>query len=349
MRKLKLTGLAVLATFAIYLTTTGFGATTLEPAATGPAHKALAERIISFCNHPVPFVILGLDASDKRLVGINPSTKEDMATHVLNRFFPRFQSISDRVCARGFAPNIEEILKLNPDLILHWERFQGTIDQMRDFGLHAVGVRYGSEEHDQETVRMIAEAIGRNAKADSIITWRNGVRRKIAAIADTIPPGDKPKVVFLYSYENLTVGGEKCYENFCINLVGGRNMGAGLGLDRSVNVEQILEWDPDFIIFGGWKKIPNPVDLYEDPLLSGVSAIKNRRVFKMPVWASNESVLSWIWMSEILHPERFDFDIRQEIRSVYAWQYEADLDEEDIDKALFYDVNAISPLYTHFK
>ncbi len=308
------------------------------------------ERIISLSKSPVPFVVLGLDGSDKRFVGINPGIKKTMEANVLGKYFPRFQSISSKICSEGFGPNIEEIIRLNPDLILHWRMFQSDIEQMRNFGLNVVELDYdGSDQTDRDIVNRIATAMNREVKADSIMKWRESALRKIKIISDSIPTDLRPKVIFLYSYENFTVGGERCYENFCINLTGGRNMGDGLGLDRSVDVEQILEWNPDVILFGGWRKKPNPVDIYQNPLLQEVNAIKNRRVFKMPVWASNEIVLAWKWMAEILHPEMFDFNIRTEIKSTYKWQYNVELTEEDVDEALLYDVNVLSPLYTTFK
>ena len=273
-----------------------------------------------------------------------------METHVLKRFFLRFPSISSKICTKGFTPNIEEILKLNPDLVLHWERFHDTIEQMRNFGLNVLAVPYdGTEATDRALVNTIAAAIGRQEKADSMMQWREQVFRQIEAVTKILPRDKRPRVIFLYSYETFTVGGENSYEDFCINLAGGRNLGDGLGLDRSVNIEQILEWDPDVIFFGGWRAYPNPVDIYQNPLLAEVSAVKNQRVFKMPVWASNEAVLTWKWMTEILHPEAFDFKIREDIKKVYAWQYGIDLTDDDLDKMLFYEVNALSPWYTPFK
>ena len=48
-------------------------------------------RVISLCKHPIPFILLGLDASEKRLVGINPDAKISMQSNVLNKYFPDFQ------------------------------------------------------------------------------------------------------------------------------------------------------------------------------------------------------------------------------------------------------------------
>ena len=307
-------------------------------------------RIISLCKHPIPFIVLGLDASDKRLIGINPDAKTGMQSNMLNHYFPDFQNISDKVCSRAFVPNIEEIIKLKPQLILNWKRFSEANAQMQSFGFTVTGVNYdGTDENDRNMVNMVAMAIGRKEKADSIMIWRDSIQQQMKAISDHIPAQKKPRVIFLYNYETLRVGGEKSYENFCINLAGGKNMGAGSGVDRSVNVEQILAWNPDIILYGGWLINLKPEDIYRDPFLADVSAVRNHRVIKMPHWASNESVLIWKWLAEIIQPELFNFNVREDIRAAYAWQYKINLTEADIDEVLFCRENAVSTLYTNFK
>lgn len=308
------------------------------------------DRIIILCKHPVPFVLLGLDGSDQRLIGINPETKKTMTTKVIGKYFPRFEDISDKVCTKSFTPNIEEIVRLNPDVIFTWEMFPGTIDQMRKFNLNVVGVHYdGSEQNDRYMINLLADAIGRRERADSMIAWRDHVLQDIKTVSDSMTETEKPKVIFLYNYDNFTVGGENCYENFCINTAGGINLGNGLGIDRAVNIEQILAWNPDIILYGGWRDDITPMQIYQNELLAKVSAIKTKRVFKMPHWASNESPLIWMWMAELFHPEHFDYDIGAEIKSVYKWQYDAALTDEEVERVLFYQENALSPFYANFK
>ena len=45
----------------------------------------------------------------------------------------------------------------------------------------------------------------------------------------------------------------------------------------------------------------------------------------------------------------FDFNLREDIRASYSWQYKINLMEDNIDKVLFCQANEGSPLYTNFK
>ena len=312
-------------------------------------HAAPAERVISLCK-PLPIIVMGLDASDRRLVGVHPGAKVGMQSNVLNHYFPNFQNLPDKVCTQGFAPNMEEIIRLKPDMILMWSRFSEAIAQMQGFGFNVTGLKYdGSEQNDRDLVNIVAKVIGREARADSIMVARDSTLQQIRAVSDRIPPENRPKVLYFYNYETLNVGGEKCYESFCIDLAGGRNLGVGLGVGRSVNLEQILEWNPDIILVSGWLNNTNPVNIYQNPMLADLSAVRNRRVYKVPIWASNEAVLSWKWMAEMIQPALFDYNLREEIHTSYSWQYKIELTESDIDEVLFYQANAASQFYTQFK
>ena len=308
------------------------------------------EGIISLCKFPIPYIILALEGNDHKLIGINPATKKAMQSKVLNKYFPNFQNISDKVCNQGFTPNIEEIVKLGPDVIFTWKIHSETINQMRQFGLNVVGVHYdGTDNNDKEMITMIAQALGQQEKADSMLRWRSQIIEDIKSKSDAIPEAQRPNVIFFYDYNRLTVGGEDCYENFCINLVGGNNLGAGLGLDQDVNIEQILAWNPDIILIGEWQDFITPEAVYNDPLLQDVKAIQQKRVYKMPQWASNASPLTWMWLAEVFHPELYDYALKEEIQSVYKWQYGIDLKEQDIEEVLIIDENAKSPNYFNFK
>ncbi|WYX35828.1 hypothetical protein WJ966_01800 [Achromobacter xylosoxidans] len=42
----------------------------------------------------------------------------------------------------------------------------------------------------------------------------------------------------------------------------------------------------------------------------------------------------WQWLSQLLHPGRFDWPLREHIAQAYAWLYGSDIDAADIDKVL---------------
>lgn len=351
MKKSALIFYLALAGIAFYMARLAFRVTpgSMVQDSVAPLNKIPVQRIVSLCK-PLPIILLGLDAGDQRLVGVNPETKLAIESNVLNHYFPRIRQLPGTVCSPAFVPNIEELIKLKPDLILQWTRLPETIAKMQSFGFNVVGIDYdGTEKNDREIVQKLAIATDRKARSDSMMLNRDSVFQMIHGLTGKIPEEKKPRVIFVFDYENLRIGGEKCYENFCMELAGGRNMGRGLGLEHSVNIEQVLEWNPEIIFIRGWRTKITPDNFYQNPILAEVNAVKNRRVFKMPVWASNESELNWKFMAEIMHPELFAFSLREDIRNSYFWQYHIQINESDIDQVLFYKENASSPFFTRFK
>ena len=77
-----------------------------------------------------------------------------------------------------------------------------------------------------------------------------------------------------------------------------------VGLD----VEQVLRWDPEVILLGNFDPAM-PQDIYSDPVWQNISAVRSRRVYKVPLggyrWdpPGQESPLMWHWLSDIAFPQ----------------------------------------------
>jgi len=96
-----------------------------------------------------------------------------------------------------------------------------------------------------------------------------------------------------------------------------------------------------------------PEDIYSDPRLSEVSAVKNKRVYKNPLGAyrwqvpSAESPLYWQWLNEVLYPDT-DTDLRDRMKSAFSDLYNYDISDREIDDVLRFDVNTGSADYDQF-
>src|SRR5699024_1698349 len=116
-------------------------------------------------------------------------------------------------------------------------------------------------------------------------------------------------------------------------LVGATNAADGVGVDKVVSIEQILEWNPDIIMLSSEEIDAGLEVIYDHPLFSQLRAAKERRVYKTPVggyiWdsASHESPFTWMWLANLTHPEVFQFDLRAELLEGFQLLYNYDLSE----------------------
>ena len=189
-----------------------------------------------------------------------------------------------------------------------------------------------------------------------MIEWRDTVAAEVKAATDPIAEEDRPRTLYFMNFlSSLRVAGGKSYNNFYIDLAGGKNVAADLGMFVEVGIEQIIAWDPEVILLNGFEAKLSPQDVYDNPLLADVSAVKNRRVYKMPLggyrWdpPNQESPLTWLWLSMILHPDKFDWDLSERINSNYEFIYGQGVTPDDVRNILRFDMNAEAANYTIFE
>ena len=316
-----------------------------------------AERVVTI---PIPAasVLIAVDGGTDHLVGMHPLSKTAIKGHPLGQFFPEALQIPSDVTPRGFTfvPNVEELLSLEPDLVFQWGHLSDDIIQpILNAGLNVATIRIGREEFTVRWLEMMGAALGREEKARQMIDWRTQTRQSLEERTEIIAEDDKPRVLYFMNYkQRLRVAGGRSYNDFSMRLAGGKNVASELGMFVEVGPEQVLAWDPEIILLNGFEPGLSPQDVYDNPLFAEVSAVKNRRVYLMPLggyrWdpPNHESPLSWLWQSMIFHPEVMDWALRDMIDENYQFIYGRGADDAMIDGILRMAQNADAAHYDQF-
>jgi iron complex transport system substrate-binding protein len=204
-----------------------------------------------------------------------------------------------------------------------------------------VTFRYGTEELTRGWLEIMAAATGDPARADRFIDWRDATLADIAAATEGLAEGDRPRVLYFLRYlSELRVAGSGTYNDYYIGVAGGTNPAGDTEGWRTVNPEQVIAWDPEVILLNGFEEALSPQDVYDNPLFAGLTAVEERRVYKVPLggyrWdpPNQESPLMWLWLTELLHPELMDRPLRSEIAEAYDWIYGTRPSEAQIDGIL---------------
>jgi iron complex transport system substrate-binding protein len=315
------------------------------------------ERVVTI---PIPAasVFISVDGGTDRLVGMHQLSKTAIKGHILERFYPDALAIPSNITGKGFSfvPNVEELLALEPDLVFQWGHLNDDIiDPLVNAGLNVALIRIGKEEFTRKWLTMMGAMTGKLEKAKAMIGWRDEVIAEVRAATADIPDEDRPRTLYFMNYlSKLRVAGGKSYNNFYINLAGGKNVADDLGMFAEVGLEQILEWDPEVILLNGFEAKLSPQDIYKNELLADLSAVKNRRVYKMPLggyrWdpPNQESPLTWLWLSMVLHPDKFDWDLADRINNNYEFIYGQSVDADDVANILRMDMNKDAANYDIF-
>lgn len=108
------------------------------------------------------------------------------------------------------------------------------------------------------------------------------------------------------------------------------------GSGNEVDLEQILLWNPDVILFA-------PGSIYStvgsDPAWQQVNAIKNGTYYEVPMGPYNwmgfppsvQRYLGMMWMSQLLYPDTAQYDLYTEVAEYFKLFYHTDLTQDQYD------------------
>jgi iron complex transport system substrate-binding protein len=321
------------------------------------ALQAPAQRVV-FLPMPAPSMYIGIDGSEKRIVGINPSSATAMRDGILGRFFPGAGSIATNITSgTGVLPNVEAILALQPDAVFQWANSgPEPIEVLDRAGLTILGMRYGSQDDMAGDIAMMGAVAGKPERAAEISQRQRERQAAIAGALADLPSRSKPRVLALSrASDSFRAAGAGSYNDFYIALAGGQNVAAsGRAAAGALTLEQILAWDPEVVLLGNFDTVM-PADLYGDPRWQAVTAVTQRRIYRLPLggyrWdpPSLESALTWSWLAGLLHPDRARFDLRRDMREWYRFLYDHDLSDAEIDSILFVSDNGGSAGYDRYR
>lgn len=316
-----------------------------------------ARRIVTIVI-PAASLLVALDSGPGRLVGVNSSAAQAIRQGILGEMFPAAAGIRGDVADQSFAPNVETILGLDPDLVIQWgDRGSEIIAPLESAGLTVVELSYGTQADLETWIGLFGTLIDRPARArllvDRMHQRLDALRARVTATA-----GSRPKILYLYQARGgLKVGGGGTYNDFYIDLVGGVNPAVGLPDQPSVDPEQVLAWDPDVILVGNFDAA-TPADVYDVAAWRGMSAVRERRVYKIPLggyrWdpPCQESPLMWSWLHAVAHPDADPAAgraLRAAMVDEYRLLYGHSLTDPQIDRILMIEQNAASAHYEMFR
>lgn len=165
-----------------------------------------------------------------------------------------------------------------------------------------------------------------------------------------IPEEDKVTVYYGNGEQNLETAPAGSIHSEIIDFVDAINIAdveVEGGSRIEISAEQLLAWDPDYIILNGEPKADlggdaAAVQLMEDPDYATLSAVQNENVYGAPntpfSWVDRppgpNRVIGVRWLAGLLYPDYYDYDIREEAMEFYELFYHMELTEDQMTNLL---------------
>jgi len=286
---------------------------------------------------PLPSIIYALDGSGKKVVGMHPTARDAVEKSLLGDLAPELKNVTTSFVKKEFTVNLEELLKLQPDVVFQWDHQKEEIEKIEKAGIPVIAIHYGSQEDLEGWIKIIGEVLGKQERAAKIIAYHHQTIEYIKGKTANIPQEKRPGVLYLYN-EQLRTTGKGTYNHFWIETTGARNVAESISGWGNVNMEQILAWNPEIIYISNFCEL-QPEDIYKNKIKgqdwSQIAAVQNKRVYKIPLagyrWdpPSVESPLMLKWLARLHHPDLFsNYSMIKELRDFYASFYGYDLPQE---------------------
>ena len=318
MRTKRIVSLLLAAVLAVHLAACGAAPASSAPASSqaAPAETAYpltltdqAGRAVTIEAQPARLVsgyyistslLIALGLEDA-LVGVE--AKADTRP-VYDRSAPALLELPSVGTAKQF--DLEGCLALQPDLVILPLKLKDSADALAELGVTALVVNPEDQALLNEAAALIGAATNTSARADALLDFAAGQQ---ARLADALAGAAKPSVYLAGNSDFLSTAGDAMYQADMIRMAGGENAAAALtdSYWASISYEQLLAWDPDWIVLAS-DAAYTVEDVLADPNLAGCKAVEKGQVCQIPgdaeAWDSPVpgGILGSVWLASVLHP-----------------------------------------------
>lgn len=298
---------------------------------------------------PLTSVLTVFFDSGEKLVGMSSTSMSAAENGLLGEIYPEVLD-AETGFIEGSTVNVEELMKLEPDVVFYNAVRTELGEQLRNAGFAAIGVSVNKWEYDcietlNQWIALLGEIFPDNDKTEIVEKRSNEMYEFVQERVATIPEEEKENVFFLYKYSDTSIetSGAKFFGQWWADATGSVNVAEELTTDNavSVNMEQIYTWNPSVIFItnftsaGSEDLTGNTVGNYD---WSVVDAVKEQRVYKMPLGMYRsytpgaDTPVTLLWMAKTTYPEYFeDIDITEETVDYYKEVFGVELTKEQAE------------------
>lgn len=236
--------------------------------------------------------------------------------------------------------NLEELLAAAPQLVLDVGEPKGSIREDMDALTEQTGIPFihidASTATMGEAYRKLGALLGLEERAGELADYCEETWAMAEQIMASVGDGRK-KILYLLGDEGLNVIAKGSYHGEIIDLLGDNlavlDQPSSKGTGNETDMEQLLLWDPEFIIFANGSVAGQVGD---DPVWQQLSAIRSGNYAEVPYGPYNwmgfppsvQRYLGILWIMKTLYPQQASYDLKAEVLRYFRLFYHAELTDE---------------------
>lgn len=237
--------------------------------------------------------------------------------------------------------NLETLLSNGIQVVIDVGEAKDTIVEDLDGLQEQTGIPFVHITATTDTMgsayRMLGELLGMPDKAEKLAGYCERVYNRTLKIAESV---DKADLLYCLGDRGINVVANGSYHSEVIDLLSNNlavvEQPSSKGSGNEVDMEQILLWDPDVILFA-----PDSIftTAEEDKTWQKLSAIKNGKYYEVPLGPYNwmgfppsvQRCLGMMWMAQLLYPDTAQYDLYAEVSEYFKLFYHSEITRGQYD------------------
>lgn len=250
--------------------------------------------------------------------------------------------------------NIEEFLMVKPDIIINMgdvsEAYISDSEEIeKQTGIPVLMVD-GSIDKTKEAYTFLGEILNKEERAKELSDYFIETMRTVKEFVDNIPEVDRVRVYYAEGPKGLETELRGTMNSEIIEIAGGINVAGNNWKSESrrvqVSLEQVILENPEVIIISidGDGNHQVYEEIKNSSSWGDIKAVQEGKVYEIPGipydWINRPPSVNRIigikWLANILYPDRYEIDIKQEIEDFFKIFYSYEITDEEIEEILVY-------------
>ena len=274
------------------------------------------------------------------LVGVSTAYAEDAQSYLPAYIYEKAE-IGQLYGGKG-EMDLEALLSAAPDVVIDIGEPKKTTAEDLAALTEQTGIPFihidATVATAPEAYRILGKLLDREEKAEELAAWCEDTYAMISAMMEQVDAdGARKTLLYCLGDKGVNVIAKGSFHAETINFMS-ENLAVvedvvSSGAGNEVDLEQILLWNPDVIIFA-------PDSCYEDIASSeqwqSIGAVSRDAFYKTPSgpygWLSSppavQRYLGMLWLGELLYPGYAEYDLQEQVTEYYKLFYGCDLTAE---------------------
>ena len=251
----------------------------------------------------------------------------------------------------GKSVNTEEVLASGAQAFIYMgpmeisDKVRETCDELQtQLGIPVILVN-GRFPERASAYRFLGKVFGEEERCEKLAVYCEKTLNDVNEKVSSIPEGDRVTLYYAEKPNGLATEPESSSHAAVFKYAGAINVAniedaGGSGM-TPVNLEQVINWNPDVIFMGGGPNSPYE-EITTNPDWANIKAVKDGRVYEGPgipySWLdrppSSQQYLGVRFVANALYPDVFKYDMVQEVRDFFGLFYQLELSEDDAKELL---------------